>query len=109
MSKHTPGPWQIYDCEFAVRVGIEGGNKTSVITLGAKGDDSGVWGETTEQAEANARLIASAPELLEALKAAMAFIDSHVADPDITTEMAQRYAELINLNPHEIIAKAEGK
>ena len=107
MSKHTPGPWQIYDCEFAVRVGIEGGNKTSVITFGAKGDYSGVWGKTTEQAEANARLIASAPELLEALKGAIAelyLIHSKYGDREHAKDCccAIRHGE-------EIIAKAEGK
>ena len=32
-------------------------------------------------------------ELVEAWNAACAFIDSHVADPDITKEMVEKYAE----------------
>lgn len=48
-------------------------------------------------------------DLLEALKAAMAFIKSHAADPDITSEMCARYAELTDLNPEAIIARAEAQ
>ena len=94
MSKHTPAPWRIYDCEYAIRVGIEGPNGASVIAFGAEGDDSGVWGNTPEQSEANARLIASAPELLEALEwTARALDKEHPAA----------------IKARQIIAKAEGK
>ena len=47
-------------------------------------------------------------ELLAALKAAMRFIDAHVADPDITNEMCQAWESLQRLNPRAAIAKAEG-
>lgn len=58
--------------------------------------------------EANARLIAAAPQLYEALSAAMAFINSHVADPDITQEMADNYAILMGAQPMEVLAIASG-
>ena len=107
MSKHTPAPWRIYDCEYAIRVGIEGPNGASVIAFGAEGDDSGVWGNTPEQSEANARLIASAPELLEALKIAVSelyLIHSQYGDKEHARQSchAIKYGE-------EVIAKAEGK
>ncbi len=58
---------------------------------------------------ADARLIAAAPELLAVAKAALAFIDSHVADPDITEEMVSKYNALRLLEPHDVFAKAEGR
>ncbi len=48
-------------------------------------------------------------ELLEALKAAMKFINANVADPDITTEMAEAWCALKDANPDAAIAKAEGR
>jgi hypothetical protein len=44
-------------------------------------------------------------ELLAAWTAACAFIDSHVADPDITQEMVLTYAEF--MKHREAITKAE--
>lgn len=51
----------------------------------------------------------AAPNLLVALEAAMAFIDSHSADPDITAEMSEKYAALQAANPQAAIAKARGE
>jgi hypothetical protein len=49
-------------------------------------------------------------QLLEALEAAIKFIDSHVADPDITQEMRENYAALQRTKPYDAIAAAqEGK
>lgn len=63
--KHTPGPWQKLDTCFEVkadplfwRCGVKAG--------GVRVADASGIGQ--EQAEANAHLIASAPELLEAVK-----------------------------------------
>jgi hypothetical protein len=63
---------------------------------------------STDEWEPNARLIAAAPDLLAALKAAMAFIKANVADPDITEEMASAWVTLLDAKPHAAIAKAEG-
>jgi len=38
-----------------------------------------------------------------ALQAAMAFIDAHVADPDITQKMRETYARLQSLKPHDLL------
>jgi len=69
-TKHTPGPWRYIRCsdeEFS-HPGIEALNDTfSVVILGFKddpNDDGGVRGRTAEEAEANAHLIAAAPDLL---------------------------------------------
>lgn len=72
--KHTPAPWRYIrrsDEEFS-HPSIESlDDKFSVVILGFKddpNDDGGVRGRTAEEAEANAHLIAAAPELLEAAK-----------------------------------------
>lgn len=76
--KHTPGPWSYFKGNFAhlEHPGIEALDDTfSVVILGYKDrteDDGGVRGRTAEEAEANARLIAAAPDLLAALKEILA-------------------------------------
>lgn len=59
-SKHTPGPWFIGDLSDEI---FAKGHTPSTIGICAKTDDS-----TNEQWQANARLIAAAPKLLEALQ-----------------------------------------
>ena len=73
MSKHTPGPWTLFQ-DQSVRhyAGIEAG-KLSIVAIGYPElipamDDSGVHGRTEEEELANAYLIAAAPDLLEALE-----------------------------------------
>jgi hypothetical protein len=73
MSKHTPGPWTLFQ-DQSVRhyAGIEAG-KLSIVSIGYPDelnpiDDSGVHGNTEDEALANAYLIAAAPDLLEALE-----------------------------------------
>lgn len=63
MSKHTPGPWFVNCHEHYtkyVEARIGGGLLQEVAACGPT--------EKQEQQEANARLIAAAPELLEALQ-----------------------------------------
>jgi len=74
MNKHTPGPWE-YDTELA-----DAGNKSTPMYSEAPGADADLCeavciiphDDMTEagykQVKANARLIAAAPELLEALE-----------------------------------------
>jgi len=63
--KHTPGPWQmraaIKPDEFDIRDENSSGGYAPIAKV--KGDKR----STIEQAAANARLIAAAPELLDAL------------------------------------------
>ena len=71
MSKHTPGPWE---------EGIDlGTNDSGTIYHSATGDvivDT-VSGKSKEEAEANAKLIAAAPDLFDALGQLLDRLDHH--------------------------------
>ena len=67
---HTPGPW---GCD-----GTEVHAEHLVIcnAYRSRTDDEGNW-MSSEEVEANARLIAAAPELLDQLRMAAEFISGH--------------------------------
>ena len=72
MSKHTPGPW-----EAKHRAGHDNQYRTEIFSAEHGGIATCAWtpkncgnGVTGTYREANARLIAAAPDLLEALQAA---------------------------------------
>ena len=76
MSKHTQGPWMIYDdgdgedSSDIINVWIDdrdGGEKYDIAAM--------LLDRPVGERKANARLIASAPELLEALENALADIN----------------------------------
>lgn len=71
-TKHTPGPWHIYDYERTenepfsrYQIRNAGGEP---VAMGSNYGDFGVFAWTSETKLANARLIAAAPDLLEALE-----------------------------------------
>jgi hypothetical protein len=79
-AKHTPGPWTpdvqcgdvrspVGDVAVAVYAGMR--------SIGITGKESTLAKITRGEAEANARLIAAAPMLLEALAEAEEFVDRH--------------------------------
>ena len=79
MSAHTPGPWGLaqYAKGAALPIPFIEHKTIAVFSDGARQGDvaymqHGLWGD--DQALANARLIAAAPELLEALQAVQAFV-----------------------------------
>jgi hypothetical protein len=92
MSKHTPGPWQL------VRGAVRDQYDTIEGIVGAE-DRRIMRGchpfRADEEQLANARLIAAAPEMLEALKYAVEFIKMYTDQP-------------IGIEILEAIAKAEG-
>lgn len=98
--KHTPGPWTVRTLEnfgFNV-VHYINGDKFDISRV-AKCHD-----------EANARFIASAPELLEHLKRRCSDLRAALDCKAWTWDEDQRYAaELEYAESMELIAKAEGR
>ena len=115
--KWTPGPW-------ALNIRASMGDATGEIVAEIEPTNSArdyrgditrlqscchIGGIGHEELTANANLIAAAPDLYAALDAAMAFIESHVADPDITDVMIRNYRTLQDLRPRDVLAKARGE
>lgn len=112
MSAHTPGPW------FVVQMPGHGstlciGRRDQQQTNGTIGDapiaqvlDGAAHWTEKYPAEANARLIAAAPELLEALKAwsNASWLAGVAPDIDSNDPFASMLAQT-----HAAIAKAEGR
>lgn len=72
--KHTPGPWKV-GSTIALRHRVIDGKANEVATM---------KGEFELEKQANAHLIAAAPEMLEALENALAWIDrSHKYGSDM--------------------------
>lgn len=87
---HTPGPWMVLPS-------VENGQFCILTEHGNRVDIAVTYGFERQPREANARLISSAPELLEALKACLDKGSRwHPCDPVV---IAARAA----------IAKAEGQ
>ena len=78
--KHTPGPWNIGSSDLPVsRMSIHcKGHKDSCHSTVALMVSRGAIGISHDEEFANARLIAAAPDLLEALKGLMALSDHRV-------------------------------
>ena len=70
MSKHTKGPWAVVEHDHAICIQTESPSKTKygASRYAAIGGFDRNDRAQLEEARANARLIAAAPELLEALK-----------------------------------------
>ena len=93
MTKHTQGPWQVCADEKEY-------NNAPLLIWGPRGPGYGTIAEATKyiyEAEANARLIAAAPEMLEVL-ARVEFWLSTVSDGGAIQNVVR-----------EVIAKATGK
>ncbi len=101
--KHTPGPWEVGLDTLGSPVVVA--RKYAVATLSWCGFNMGGWHKGGPNAEAkrieisaNARLVAAAPELLEALKA---LLDD--APFSMNPESAAIHQQAV-----DVIAKAEG-
>lgn len=97
--KHTPGPWTAfyknkYD-EWHVSLPIAGSNmKLSLCSDGIQ----------SENQEADARLIAAAPDLLDALKRLLRFVNAHTASGEVIPAQTVEHVRSLTA-----IAKAEGR
>ena len=80
-AQHTPGPWIAYEWECSPRFNEDGnrfwGIKPEKFHYGAEYLDTAGW-----MSEANARLIAEAPALVDALREGVRAIGDHFAPND---------------------------
>ncbi len=90
---HTPGPWTVSGCKLGNSAMVTHGNDGTFSPVIATVHDDG----TRLPAEANARLIAAAPELLAALREA-----------DLELERADIYPADTKARIRAAIAKATG-
>lgn len=93
MSKHTPGEWKTDGTE----VFVETGNPYNDGIIADTG-----WCRDYSEGLANARLIAAAPKLLEALKMAMPCVQ------ELLQEFCEPEYQVILKQVEEAIAEAEG-
>lgn len=77
--KHTPGPWVQYD-RFYIGTGSRTGSLASVTAC------MDVPADRLDEHDANARLIAAAPEMLAALEAVKAFGSHSSTDDGVSTD-----------------------
>jgi hypothetical protein len=99
MTEHTPGPWIAFHVHPNPTVcinGLDGGFIGEVFEMDRQGRRG-----VNDVVKANARLIAAAPELLEALKLAL----DEIHYPGALRHMGIDLEKAIN----RVIAKAEGK
>jgi len=72
-TKHTPGPWFYAGrSTLYIDASIDGGMIQEIAAVGPTAADNG-YGETQQ---ANARLIAAAPDLLEKCEMALSYIEA---------------------------------
>lgn len=98
--KHTPGPWECGEIGFDPTLA----KRTRTLRAGAVilGELDSWLDRYAAESEANARLIAAAPEILKALKRVRVWIDTSVP---IGTEAATTMLGVVLA----AIAKAEGR
>lgn len=103
---------------FEVEVNAEG---DQLCNASVEGDGCGYrisgpkpWGGSRKVAEVKIKesdmiefIKCYCPHVMKALQAALKFIDSHAADPDLTSEMIENYAELVKMNPKKLLEDLE--
>ena len=85
---HTPGPWKTisigYDNDTILKIPVEGGTRMYGVAHGRGNPHSHVFYTLADliDNEADANLIAAAPDMLEALTAATMYLAQRVENPD---------------------------
>jgi hypothetical protein len=107
MSKHTPGPWKLDrdELHYGSLSTVVAGKKSKRFPGYQMFVDVGGLADVNEQ-EANARLIASAPELLEALKDLLRDIDT-IDEFAINNTVLPMWEDIERAKA--LVAKAEGR
>lgn len=103
MSKHTPGPWVFGRMpDDSVKMILGGADRRYVATVKIHQSPRHMGAEAEAEREANARLIAASPELLEATRwLRSALINSLLGKKVRDADEAISYAE-------KVISKATG-
>jgi len=115
MSGHTPGPWATEIAEYGSRrIGTVFGHGKNIAQIcgpgaGPRSGPTAGFGALTKETDANARLIAAAPDMLEALRNALEFAEDQedvIDGPDgqQVPNKAMTLAQMLR----EVIGKAEG-
>jgi hypothetical protein len=100
-NKHTPGPWKIFypeakDCGL----GVDTEDKENPKSIVVMDTESGIIADSEEEQLANAKLIASAPELLESLTQVSQYLFNTV-DPSNTEE------HLVDSMPYPLVKRMQ--
>ena len=103
MSKHTPGPWEV---NKRATMNVQTKDGVSIASAGVRSDNTVDQELLHAEQEANARLIASAPELLWSLGVLLAMVSN---DPEYASETAPFIHRNALEKARQAIAKAEGK
>lgn len=98
MAKHTPGPWSL-DARYPLNVYSDDSTGSIVARCGGKGFE--YVSRRDSEITANVRLIAAAPDLLEACRDAVGLICNHLEGH---ASEFQRCEQMMK----SAIAKAEG-
>lgn len=101
MSKHTPGPWIAAPYSSKVGAPVVSDSGRSIASVTYYPMDQEIFKNHHEESAANGRLIAAAPDLLQALKELLELTDDpkNDADPE----------ESVFAFARSVIAKAEGR
>lgn len=93
MSKHTPGPWKNTGrCDEKI-VATSRTNGADLVVCEFNGNFEACM---VDEHRANARLIAACPELLEALKEALADCDDHNGENRVCQSTVNKMRDIIN-------------
>jgi len=103
MSKHTPGPWEAASGEVTTER-IEGRSFRRIAAV----QDYGM-GSLPEVDEANARLIAAAPELLHSLRGVLHWAECECKRIRNETPANEEPVQCDYCTACDVIAKAEGR
>jgi|DEB0MinimDraft_6_1074348.scaffolds.fasta_scaffold131289_2 hypothetical protein len=114
-AKHTPGPWEwIKSDEYGYSALVNADlNREVIVTGGFNDGDAPITWMGEEMSNADARLIAAAPELLEALEALNATIDAFWNDPSQSkrrpSERHMKAITLAQVESYKAVVKARGE
>lgn len=97
---HSQGPW-IATGYKNLTVNTAKGNTVTACP----GGDANIMGTPVEELQANARLIAAAPDLLDLLAMALPYVEDALTSGDFKPGVVQRDAKRIR----DLIAKVGGK